>query len=794
MQTSEPKIPSQTKKEWKVAAVRAYFEAAQEEGKVTSVSGFYRARCRCPTDEDYASEVLRRLNGGKLNDAIGTDSHIHLVSRSQFMDAVAHVWEEYAARNKSGTEQAAHPSSACKEDLLPLIVPSEIKYMFTHAGNPPPLTELMEEEVMRAIHKLEDACVTLTNGDIHAEMLNVLIRPIDKNEEENPELILERVKPALARLGPDAVRGFMRRHGIRGFTRTRATEVMRLRKMQPEIVLQYSRLILHAYLCVQWHVALTVEGASSTRWCMQDHGLVSKRDGTLDLDEYDLYVKDDAIWVGELDQRLVAPPQERVLFADELAQPPDSPLARVLSSRTHVGTLASKAVGRSGSWTLMPVFNQRGHLVASSVLGNLQTLSLQMIAMLVRFGCGYTATPNAVQTVSTLTELFKYVVESAGITRETPAVLKLDGHFSRLDRDFARLCIANNIYAIIEPSHTSTMFQEGDLGPNQAIHTSYQQQYTNHIEVYDGVLSTESKFRLMILAMSSVSVKCVQHACRKAGVPPGELPDLKRWKVSDFYNGKPFRDPETLPPVTAELLEQIFTLENLARPFGSMISVTIEPGRKQERTPADATLKLAADIAHSPRAPKGEPLKHYRLGQFEESADKASRVMFRGQRPGEADAVPSMEYPGTRQLDELLEGISYEDLTRFRASTTFGLLLIGERALAVLEQAAIRRERVARQTEERKRKRDRDETETQPIREKMVELGFLDPNHVPARLTNTQLDEFAQSQAPREKWPTPYPMKNKGNRDDKVVALRRALESTTGRRRGVEWKRINNAE
>jgi hypothetical protein len=100
-----------------------------------------------------------------------------------------------------------------------------------------------------------------------------------------------------------------------------------------------------------------------------------------------------------------------------------------------------------------------------------------------------TATKKGQQTRATFIEELKLKCADLGGTFEEPAVLLLDGHTSRLQRDVVHESARNNLYIIVEPSHTSMIHQSLDNGTNGYIQMEYERHYSAQLACQQGYAS-----------------------------------------------------------------------------------------------------------------------------------------------------------------------------------------------------------------------------------------------------------------------------------------------------------------
>ena len=379
---------------------------------------------------------------------------------------------------------------------------------------------------------------------------------------------------------------------------------------------------------------------------------------------------------------LRAPAPSRVLVATDFALPPDAPFVGQLhNEQSQLKLSGVEAVALSAAWTLVHIVDQQGDLLASSIITDDAGISAPVLAKLESKRCGYGSAPAGWLSPQMFGTLLRYAADNAGISRTSPAVLKVVGDFSRLDTSLARTCAELGLYTIVSPTDGASLCHEGNQGIVSDVIAAYVRTYLNLRQVAPDPLMVDHKMIVAAKSLAEVSAATVEAAGSYVGLRAGQLPKLSRWTLDDFEGGALFRDAATLPDVTRSLLDETMTVENLARPFGSPIV-------------------RAAKRAAGKRKQGATKEAPYRLSEFPECSNKAMRVMFRGEREGEgggggvAETVPAV----CDDLAELLDATADEHLLASpRLSTTFGFLLNSQEAREVLERAD---ERVAVKTKE----------------------------------------------------------------------------------------------
>jgi DDE superfamily endonuclease len=172
---------------------------------------------------------------------------------------------------------------------------------------------------------------------------------------------------------------------------------------------------------------------------------------------------------------------------------------------------------------------------------------------------------------------------------EQPAIMLLDGHGSRLQREAVRILAAHHIYCVIEPANSSMENQALDNGAMQAFNRAYRSLYTTELNLKRSVNSSR-QLELALVAYEQAKVSqqfrtcwegCVAEQRRSAGTqaaPEGRLTVREAWVQErthhtsalpqHFSLATRFRDP-SLPKVEtqAQLKVSLPSFVYSLRPF-----------------------------------------------------------------------------------------------------------------------------------------------------------------------------------------------------------------------------------
>ena len=170
--------------------------------------------------------------------------------------------------------------------------------------------------------------------------------------------------------------GFRKRHPeFKTHSTGRPVEVERAMKTQPEITVQYLRLLLHAFALrqIHEHVAKQTEPGRACAWEIRE-GLVERKDGSgNNAEDGVVSVKDGEFFNDALGMPLEWPQARYVLNGDEKPIMPDCP------KKAHVVGARAIGYGRSVSWTLMPWTTANGNLLHTTLILRGQSISQDVV-------------------------------------------------------------------------------------------------------------------------------------------------------------------------------------------------------------------------------------------------------------------------------------------------------------------------------------------------------------------------------------------------------------------------------
>jgi len=150
-----------------------------------------------------------------------------------------------------------------------------------------------------------------------------------------------------------------------------------------------------------------------------------------------------------------------------------------------------------------------------------------------------------------------------GATKEAPALLDLDGHVTRKQRDVIKLCRKYNVYCLIMPSHTSTLHQTLDRGAFAAFDAFHKRIYTTRY-AFSPFITVRRKLKLVISALNHLASKheLLRKAWKSVGQPNG-LPQPSSFDMALYRAGRRFRS-DSLPLVTNDYLRTLFSAKSMA--------------------------------------------------------------------------------------------------------------------------------------------------------------------------------------------------------------------------------------
>jgi hypothetical protein len=360
---------------------------------------------------------------------------------------------------------------------------------------------------------------------------------------------------------------------------SRGMEFFRARKYQPELVVDWFRLVLHSFALRMIQVAIAsgniVKGWVIKNGCvtreMSNEGTYTGSQPGPDVLEW----RDGCFWVKPLDTKLVGPPASRLLVMDEKPILPDGPKVKNLS----VSNLSSLCHGRTSQWTAVPWLCGDGTLASATLIQrDRKTIDSRFVKPLMDADFAYFATDNGLQSPQTFVQDLERVLAKIQCSVEDPVVFICDGHSSHLTREATAVMAKHGAIALCEPSNLSTILQVGDNGVNGPIGSLYKKGYSQEfiksrflqIGFNDG-----NRIGVLVKAVKeSCTANRVMSAFRECGFSLNDdCLHLGRFLDPKTYEqGKPHRDKNG-PAVNKENLKEMFSGVNLSKPWGSPIRV-----------------------------------------------------------------------------------------------------------------------------------------------------------------------------------------------------------------------------
>jgi len=273
-------------------------------------------------------------------------------------------------------------------------------------------------------------------------------------------------------------------------------------------------------------------------------------------------------------------------------------------------------------------------------------------------GARVTAQSNGYQTDDSFFEEMKAVLPLLGGTKESPILLFVDGHGSRLQRRVIELLKQNWVYCIISPSHTSMVHQPLDNGVNASFQVIYNQLYTAMMNIKHSKITDAECARNIVLAIGQLqSSSVLRHAWKVVGLPQGTVAPATL-EPSVFTIGIPYRDP-SLPSVNAALIKHLFSPPNLILPPGSPCTIPDPSSRvagllDAARHYRDA-LAQANSSSFSSSSSSGSRLTYF-LQQLPKDVTTMHRYMYTCARNGPLQTFASLTHEETTAAAEQIEG------------------------------------------------------------------------------------------------------------------------------------------
>ena len=633
------------------------------------------------------------------------------------------------------------------------------------AGRPQTFSKKVEDETTAILHWLEETHGDLTDRIISYVATVVATGKLSDEERDDPALHEANREARLSNIGEKWLRNFKERNHFRTVTASRCLEQARERKLQPEVWLQWLRLVMHTYALYMIHREI-VQGSLVAGWCIPPNGTVRRDgvDGDASPGDDVLEVVNGELWVKPLGKKLVAPPPERVICIDEVPADLDDGMKRVVQSALMArGSGGATAAGTSSNIAVVPVWNQLGEFVACQVLTAQKTTTMGVFNEFRENSCILQQVESAWQTPASFANFLKTIAIIMAASRENPVVAMFDGHWSHMGREVAAALQAHRIYGVVEPSQSSAKLQAPDLGPNRDVHEKYRVLYAGNVMMRKG-MTVNDKLVMLLAAVKAVSQSCVVEGWEKSLLPAYSLGKTCHVTVDVFRRGAKYR--EDLPTVTADLLRQMFSVENVAKPWGTSIDVVIA-----ERE-LSAKIKSRFEIADGIDAVSGELedgkagalrlLQYVLEGQSDKSSESRKMMLY---GPKVYKAVQAMQRPPPSPEDSV------------SVSTEFGCALFDPKVIKRLE--GIAKQKMAQEAELAKKMQQK---QVELNRYKVIVDAMMAEKYVTSTdklPTKEQCDQYAAAHYLGE---SGYPSQMNASRDEKLQWLLDAVDQPRPKR------------
>ena len=334
------------------------------------------------------------------------------------------------------------------------------------------------------------------------------------------------------------------------------------------------------------------------------------------------------------------------------------------------------------------------------------------------------------------------------------------------------------MYAVIMPSHTSTLHQAPDCGLNAGLDIAYSARYSAGIAAAP-TSSLSIAQRVKWLAQSVKDTAQNDALIRKGWYRTGLTTAVKVQgrqgyatlvtdpftKVTKYELGETFRQAPLLP-ITGPLLTQLFSRENLALPFESTHLLDVaKVTESNSRTLAfrqaivDGTLSYVEGTSftkyHIVRVGRRDDTVHSMaftaLGSS--AATRASALL------GRATAVPV--------IDEETNEVVSTGTRSTRVATAGGLFLSARAHHSRMTEIAAARAQQAAESAQRAAEAEAALEREAPVRRRLTELGFLGEQD---KLTVGPIKQFL-SHNRHARWGSHGPPRRNDKREDLVDAL-----------------------
>jgi DDE superfamily endonuclease len=239
-----------------------------------------------------------------------------------------------------------------------------------------------------------------------------------------------------------------------------------------------------------------------------------------------LAVKDGRYWVPDLEEELEFTPPSHIVNGDEKPWDPNQCRKTSLSTRTVRANVQTGA--RCSYWTVMCWVRANGDAMPPLVILDGQSLPADAALRdtLVRSEASVTATERGFMEDATFLSELRRVCPLIG-NGEQPAIMLLDGHGSRLQREAVRILAAHHVYCVIEPANSSTENQALDNGAMQAFNRAYRSLYTTELNLKRSV-NRSRQLELALVAYEQAKVSQQFRTCWKGALLDNGVPQVHK--------------------------------------------------------------------------------------------------------------------------------------------------------------------------------------------------------------------------------------------------------------------------
>ena len=689
--------------------------------------------------------------------------------------------EESLDANSAGSGASADANNRVAQALSRVVAERKVHNRAT-------LTPAHEKNLAAALLEDEDTYGGLTDEAILSAAWCYGMLAHSAEEEADDDLRISNGMVRLGYLGDKWLDGFLARNdGV--VQRRRALEVKRQQALQPERVVQHLRNCMWAQTLVQIGNAIGA-GRKVPGWSAPPGESVQRtEDNSVDQRAGDVIVKvvgnEKVMWITALNEQLQPVKDERVFCLDEVAVDHNDMDVRQVSLKGK-GAAGNIVVGLTTGThvTMTPVWDRRGTLLACQVLADMKGINDDLLEFFRDNDFAFESVPSGYQTDGTFERFLAFVLPLMGCSRSDRGILFYDGHDSHISRAVRRLLDKHYVVADILPSHTTTILQVGDNGPNRKGKSNFRQANTMaQMFASSGMMSMswtalEGKIRMFAQSLIDVPSDVVVSAWATVGLPSCVS---RKWAapeamtVDKFRPGERHRDAESLPPITsASAFRALFDADNLVLPWGSamVIPKSVElPERVRARLEHVKSLQAkASDVK------PGHSQLFYVIAHSNVTPNEVAKATYQG--IAEVSSWPAKDGPSaTARANDSKRQVSQ------KVPTAYGILLDGDvsdRALIATKAKADEKAAIeARATADR----DKILEEQKTVSELLLSTGFISAEEATEKIVIAKMDEFVAANAHVE-WPTYKSL----SRSEKIAVITNMVANKPKKgRKGWNW-------